>query len=256
MEKELRKEWKETIKPVIWPLKWPILLVLASFGLLGFGLAPSINTVMTIQQQNTEIRTEVAKLSAKESLLKRMDEAAVRSQLATAVSAIPDDKAATGILTGLERLAISASSSVSTFSISPGKLSTPSANATPSAKNLPNLSEKPLPKNLYRLTFELGLRGDLNGLESYLAQLSGVNRLVNVAGINYKTGGVTSGAGLTQLVLYVYYQPVLSDLGPIDSPLSELTAKQQTLLNKVAEFSEVTQEPPLLPAGKTNPFGQ
>lgn len=227
------------------------LLYVIGILVLAIAVIPGISNIEKLRSDAVDEQKTLDILTRKTDILNNLDETAAKAQLTTANNALPSEKSVPGLLSGLETMAKAASASADGFSIMPGRLATDSATAS-------TTKEEQVGSGVYALAFKATLHGNYAALHDFLAGLYKVNRLIGVESILFRnTPGLnpaTSTSVSSDLMLRVYYQPPVKNLGDITSPINPLTDSDKQVLTTLASYPVVTNPPPLVPTGKANPF--
>lgn len=249
----------ETINLVV----FPIVSILIICILFVFGIKPSLEKILEAKSELSKNESKLTQLDGKVKDLSSFKETEIRSRVETLSKVLPSDKSVPGLLSGLERMAAEASAAVETFSIAPGKISTPSGQASFSALassvQAPQLPSTPETSGLpLSIDFDLSLQGNFEGLRTFLTSLSNSARILGVKSVNFSGQGVSSSSdSLSTLIsLKAYYLPYPTSLGAFSEPAPKLTSSEEKIYEKAASFKLYSIPPGFGPAGKNNPFSK
>lgn len=228
------------------------IIYLGSIFLMIMVISPSAGILYQGVNKLRADQEVLKSLTTKADLLTSLDETTIRSQVNIVESSLPSDKSIPGILSGLQKVAQTASSSsIDTFTMTPGKVSTESGTSKEKEPEV-ELVEVDIGNHVKELTFKIGMTGDISKIQEFVNSVASVNRLFKVDIVDYQGGEITTSV----LTYKVFYQPLLTSLGDITEPLPTLSQTDLETFKKVSAFQYVTTPPPLIPAGKSVLFGQ
>lgn len=210
-------------------------VALASLFLIIFVIYPQTANLLSNQQKIGELRSKHQFLETKVTALESFDEAELSRKVGYVLATFPQDKDLARILTLLKQLAAQ-----SGFTITEIVFSNTSSNKL---------------GNLDTYGVKLDIKGPRIMLSSLLNNLENSPRLVRINSIEVSLSQ-TSQSTDTALVLEVIYSQQSQEASGIDSPLPELTQKDEELIARLAKINEVVSSFDIqsIPRGKTNPF--
>jgi len=224
----------------------PLLLIAGALAVLIVVIMPTLTQIAATREELTVLDDRRAKLAVKAGILGTVTEPGLRSDIAVAEISLPTDKSVSGMIFGLETMAASAGATLTAFSTEVGKISTSEATIASESGEIVK-QELDLPNGVKNIEVEAKFLGSYDAIQTFLAQLNSVNRLLGVDKVEIdKENG--------KVILMVFYQPQLETLGDITSPVEDITAADRNYLRQVASFTRATPELQNLPTGKLNPF--
>lgn len=236
MKKETLIKFYQKYKLVIFPM----VVTLSSLILIVFVIYPQTAKLISGSRQEAEFREKSKFLEAKAEALENFDEADLSRKVDYALSSLPSDKDPGNIIGLLQGLASETSFSITSLTLS--QKTTEKDETQSYLVNLQVLGPKALVpilvtsiENSARImkvnTIEISTTRDANALEA-------------------------------KLVVEVFFSPIPGTFGTVDSPLPEVTAKDEELISRLAttvSTQGVSPQPTILgpilgPRGKSNPF--
>lgn len=215
---------------------FPSIVVLSSLILIIFVIFPQIVKLLDNQKVEKEIQNKSKFLEAKAQSLETYDLEDLNRKVNFALSAYPTDRDAVNAISLIQGL------------ISPLGFNILSINLGSSAA-------KSTKEQSYG--FKLELQGPVSLIQSLLSALDNSPRLIRVSSVDITTAGVSQAANVS-LAVDMLYAAAPAGFGSVDSPLPELTEKDEEVIAKLARLgapTPQTQAPAQLgPRGKANPF--
>lgn len=234
----------------------PGLTIIIAAVSFWFVLKPSIENILVGRENLEKNKKELAVLAEKVAFLKGIEDGELASDLNKAELALPSEKSIPGLLGGLERMAKEASASIESFAISPGIVSTSSAETagTNANANLQiKLTDFQLPSPY--VGFTITLKSNYGQLKSFLTRTRQAARVMAVTDLNFtsKSKNLEDRVQVT-MSLAAYYQNLPMTITKIGEPISPISNSDRKILEKVRSLEVYSLTPPLVPTGKTNPF--
>lgn len=229
---------------------WPLMLLLLGGLTLSFVGFPSFNRFLGLRNEQAEKKKNLASLTEKAASLSGLDRSDLGKKLEVAESALPSEKSIPGLLSGLERMAAESGAVVTAFQISPGIISSREGSKTEET------SDQEVPTATPAVPFTLTLEGNYQSLKGFLLRLKKARRvlgLVKLSFINLQSPDNPETLR-TNLSLLAYYQPLPPTPPPLEEKLEPISPEELGFLSEVESFEVISLAPPLLPAGKENPF--
>lgn len=215
---------------------FPIIITLSSLVLIIFVIYPQTIKLISNQKVKTEIANKSKFLEAKAQTLDSLDPQDLSRKVNFTLGFYPTDKDFVTVFGLLQNL-ISQSGFVA-ISLSLDSNSLKSANGSSYSLRLEVLGPSPLLPIL------------LNKLESS-------PRLIRLAGLEASKGKNAQEVNIS-LTVDVLYAAAPTSFGSVDSPIAELTQRDEEIIAKLAKNSSLFLQPELStrlnPKGKVNPF--
>ncbi len=215
---------------------FPAVVALSSLFLIISVIFPQVVKLLENQKAIGELTNKSKFLDTKVVALESYNSEDLSRKVGFALSSLPADRDFGNIL-GLLQQAISQAgytiNSVS-FGSATGKVGTSSS---------------------YEVKMEI--KGSKITFQTLLNNLENLIRLVRVSSIDISTNQLTQALDIA-LVVEVLYSPIPQSFGSVDSPLPQISQKDEELLARLAVGANVIVSSPSatlgLPRGKSNPF--
>lgn len=213
---------------------FPAIVALSSLFLIIFAIYPQTAKLIENQKAAGDLINKSKFLTTKVAALESYNEEDLSSKVGVALNAFPVYKDYERILGLLQGLATESGFTISSIAL---------GNTAGQAGN----------SNSFGIKLEI--KGPKALFQNLLTNLENSPRIMRISNIDI-TATQASGAVDASLVLEVLYSPMPQNFGSIDSPLPELTQKEEELLASFAERSLVASPSAAQPSqrGKTNPF--
>lgn len=215
---------------------FPAVVALSSLILIIFVIYPQTVKLITNQQVQQQIANKSTFLETKAQVLENYDPEDLNRKVAFTLSSYPTDKDFASALALLQNL--TSQSGFNTVSIVLG--SSISKEAGDKSYNL-----------------KLDILGPPILLPNLLSRIEDSPRLIRVSGVETTVGRDPQGA-IISLSVDVLYSSAPTEFGSVDSPLPELSQKDEEILVKLARLDTLVSQPTtttqLGPRGKANPF--
>ena len=215
--------------------KFPVVVAASSLILIIFVIYPQISSLLSNQKTQDETLGKISVLEAKAQALESYDPADLNLRVSYALNVYPAEKdfmTAIGILQKL--------TSKLGFEISSLALGSAGSNKLTNAQSF---------------NIKLDITGPEAMLNKLLKDIESSPRLMRINSLEVNSSRQT-GAGAAALVVDVLFAQAPSGFGSIDSPLPELSSKEQEIIQKLARFSSTAAQSVVKfgPRGKENPF--
>lgn len=224
-------------------LFWPAVffLVVVVIGLTF--LKPKITGIFQLQKQIREDKKRLAQVTEKVNALEGLDEIELETKSEKVLEALPSEKNIASLLYTLKILGQQAGVVLKDIEVSPGELSTRSAQ--PKTKGEP---EVPL------LSFSLTIEGEDEKVRNFFDRIETTLPLMKISLIDLSQKGEDSVDGNLKLAAFFLLLP--KELGVIEKPLALITSQEEKAYQELVRFkaAEKVGELPLIPSGKENPF--
>lgn len=215
---------------------FPTVVALSSLILIIFVIYPQTAKLIANQKVEGDIRSKSNFLEVKAQTLESYDPEDLNKQVNFTLNAYPTEKDFIPALSLLQNLI--SQSGFSSISTSFGAASVKSANTQ-------------------SYSIKLDLLGPLSFLQDLLNNIEDSPRLMRISNVEAVGGGDRKVANIS-LEVEVLYSSAPTEFGSIDSPLPELSQKDQEVIVKLARLGTVVNPlqitPQLGPRGKVNPF--
>lgn len=213
---------------------FPAVAVVSSLILIIFVIYPQAVKLLTNQKLEQDLSKKGAFLEEKAQALESYDTADLSEKIKYVLSSYPTDKDFANAVGVLQNLMAQAGFNIVSLSLggSSGK----------EAK-------------LQSYSVKLDLLGPLRFLPVLLSNIEGSPRLMRVSGIETTVGKDEASATIT-LNIEVLYSEAPSGFGTVDSPLTQLSQKDEEVLAALASsgVSQLEATAAAAPRGKSNPF--
>lgn len=214
---------------------FPAIVALTSLFLIIFVIYPQIMKLLDNQKTMGTLIQKSKFLEAKAVALESYNEEDLSSKVEFVLNALPAEKDFGNILSLLQQL-----SAQSGFTI--GEL------AFSSAGSKVGKAES--------LEVKLSIKGAKNGLQTFLNNLENLPRAVSISSIDVNSNRAAQTVDAFLTVEFLYSQ-MPKDFGSADSPLPELSQKDEDLITALARSGRLlvgTSSATVSPRGKSNPF--
>ncbi len=215
---------------------FPAVVALSSLILITFVIYPQIIKLITNQKDEGEIINKSKFLEVKAQTLESYDLTDLNRKVSFALNSYPSEKDYVSTLGLLQNIV--SQSGFSTTSISLGSNSSKSGNAQ-------------------SYDIKLDVVGPSTLLSSLLSNIESSSRLMRVNNVDITTGKDPNGASMS-LNVGILYSSVPTASGSIDSPLPELSQKDEGIIAKLAQEAVLVNPQQtttqLGPRGRANPF--
>lgn len=232
MKKETINKFYQTYRLII----FPIVIILSNFILIFFIIYPQTVKLISDNKQEAELKSKHQFLEAKASQLENYSEEDLSRKVRFALYSLPAEADFAFIIGLLQKLTNELGFNILSL-------------------NLSQRSDAKAQTQSYVVQLELSgaktlLSSLINNIENYV-------RIMRVSNIEISASSRDLNSLNANLEIEVFFSNVSANLGSIDSPLPEISTKDEQLLEKLAA-SVPSQEPiraaPVGPRGKANPF--
>jgi len=204
-------------------------IILVSIILFVGVILPTAVKIKGLLAEIVDSRNTLEAAQAKLTTLQGLDENALKSNLATLLAAIPQDKAIPSLITTVDNLAAQTGVSLGNLSFTGGEMATESSKKSPA---------KEKGSGIQALRFNLALAGDLPGIINFLTTSTRVRRLLK---INTFSLSLEFTAGSRAVMnAETFYAPIAGGQKAA-AKLSILTGEEETLLSKLGNYPDLGQ---------------
>jgi Tfp pilus assembly protein PilO len=209
MNKRLIRKYRAYLLPVV------VLLLIIWLSLQI--VKPKIESIVRLDNEMKLSRMKLEVLLKKANALSVLDPIQLKDMFDTLNTAIPSDKDIPGFMLGIGRAAQEASVSVGLVEVSPGSVSTSSADKIDSKKSITPVTAK------------VTVRGTFANIISFVSKITNGRRLLKIEGINLSGAGAQRVNEQLSMVfsILVYYQPLPESLGEISLPIVNITDSEE-----------------------------
>lgn len=215
-------------KPFLLPVLTFVVILVLSLTLGRF----LVDKVFETRQKNAELQDKNKLLEGKADLLSTLDAEGLKKQVNIASSAIPSDNPSVLALSQIRTLAQENGLLISSFQI----------------------GESQEPKKTGRVVAATAnVEGSIFSIISFLRTIENSTPLLKITDLKLTLSG---GSVLAKATVVSSWNPLPSELGKVDSPISGISGTEQELLGKLSglRLPQISQSPVGQPAGKPDPF--
>lgn len=214
---------------------FPAIVTLSSLFLIIFVIYPQTIKLINNQRAIGDLMNKSRFLETKVSALEGYDEEELSRKVGFALVTLPADKDFGNALGLLQQLIVQSGFSIDSISFGSavGKLG-----------------------NSDSFEVKLQIRGAKSSFQTLLNNLENSRRLMRISSMDISSNQTTQILDVA-LVAEILYSQLPKSFGGIDSPLPQLSQKDEELISKLARTSERVLSPSAvqsLPRGKSNPF--
>lgn len=232
-----------------------------SLFILVFLVWPKLTEALAIRSSNTELTTRISALSAKIAILNSIDQSALSSQLGLSEAILPSDKFVFAFVRQIESLSSKNGVILNKVDVVPGFLNTGDIpeGAAP-AVGATVLTNEPAPK----IQIRIAVLCDYNSFINFLTSLYALPRVSGIKDLSVNNSGNSTGESATlsvSMVVDAYYKTLPSQLGSVESPVSNLMPEEVEILSRASVSPESSgsatpnaNEVPLVPTGRSDLF--
>jgi Tfp pilus assembly protein PilO len=243
MEEDIFEQLKSKFKEYT-DFALPVFALLLVIILIPFQIIPTVQKIITLRGDITELSAKRIRMEEKLSLLSTQNLDNLKNLLSRTNRAVPSTKDIPSIFASVSQLVDRSSVALESIQINAGEISSGSAQITIFGVS--------------RVEFQANISGELSQVRSFLNQIERTNRLFKIKSVNLKRGSgmnLTSGDTSATFVLYAFYQPLPQTFGRVDEPITTLTSEEEKIASSFPPTEEIpTYSAPVQQGGKTNPF--
>ena len=212
----------------------PVGGIVASLIVAVFIVWPKVNEVMVLREANVELALKADALDAKIATLQSFDQAELEKQLSLSDKLLPSDKGMFTFLAQIETMRAQAGVLVNKVDVTAGSLDGSGVESgAVGAAAAANSSKSPTSSLSENVEVKLSLSSSYASLLQFLSTMYSASRVVAVDDVSLSSTSDTAGLIRSTLTVRAFWQPLPSDLGSVEDPVSELTSKEKELLDKV-----------------------
>ena len=215
---------------------FPLAMISSSIILIFFVIIPQVNRLLDTNRNIGELNKKNAFLETKAQELEVLDAEDLQEKLNLALVALPQETDFANLIGVI--LNLTSQSQFSLLSFQTDKVD-PQAGSKSSAYGV-----------------KLGLSGPKETLETLLSDIEKNSRVMKVTSVEYTAVRADEPIDVN-LGIEMYYSPIPSSLGAVDTPLPKLSEKDETIIATLARNVQpalVSQISVGGPRGKANPF--
>lgn len=216
---------------------FPAIVALSCLILIFFVIYPQTSQLFSNQKSQGEFLKRSEILEAKAQSLEQYDSRDLELKVNYALGAFPADKDFATVVGLLQSITARSGFSINSLNLGSGGGKV---------------------QNAESYTIKLDLIGSKSLLQALISNIESSPRLMRVASLE-TTVGRDAQSSTVSLDLEILYAPAPKEFGTIDSPLPDLSEKDEELLSRIARVGEVVslvqpEAVQLGPRGKANPF--
>ena len=214
---------------------FPVIVALSSLFLIIFVIYPQTLKLINNQRAIGDLMNKSRFLETKVAALESYDEKDLSRKVGFALATLPADKDFVNALGLLQQLAARSGFSINSISFG-------------------STASKLGDSDSFKVNLEI--RGAKSSFRTLINNLESSRRLMRISSIDISSSQ-TSQALDVALAAEVLYSQLPQSFGGVDSPLPELSQKDEQLVAKLARLEETVSSPSAtqsLPRGKSNPF--
>lgn len=214
---------------------FPLIVSLSALILIVFVIYPQTARLINNQRTQGENLKRLTLLESKVSALESYDEVDLNSKVDSALASYPVDKDFIQAIGLLQNLTAQAGFNITSLALGSGYAV----------------------GNAQSYNIKLDTSGPLANTLTLLNSIGGSQRLMNISNVEISIAR-DAQSSIVSLSIEILYAPAPQEFGSIDSPLPELSQKDQEILAKLARVETTTGQPQtssqLPPRGRENPF--
>lgn len=225
----------------------PIGAIAVSVVVLVFVVWPKFNQVLALNSENKQLEVLVKNLEVKASKLASLDKEQLDMELGASEQLLPSDKAVFSIVSQIEKAAGGSGVVLSKIDASPGAVGD-STKPQPAQGQSAQTPGDPTTK----VQVKVSVSSDYKSLISFLSNILALPRAVVIRDVSISA---SSGSQIkTTLTVDAFWQVLPKDLGPVDSPIADLTSEEDARLKKIAASGTSVNVLPQVPTGRSDLF--
>jgi len=233
-----------------------IFLCLLIFLTIFFAIIPQINKIYSIQQNINQESNKLRQLQSKLSALQDAQTLQLVENSEIINRAFPSYKPLLELMAGINLVAKQSNTGIADIELSPGLISTQSAEQTLSD---PKLKNKQIDKGFKSLSVNLKIVGEMAGINQFLSSIERISPLSNVTKITL-TEKKKAGSNLSsfeadlEIVAYYFTQTIKST---VDAALPNVGASEMELIKEISGYTvaEPIKQINVQGGGSINLFG-
>lgn len=220
-----------------------ILVLVVSVVLLTFGVVPMWNRLFDARSQQETAQQELDQLSQKVVILASLDDSILQERVTVLDRVLPPTKDVVAYLTAVDGLSRDFGLSLGGVSLSPGDISTSSADVAQRKQS-----------GLSALETEVRILGDSDAIYGFLRQIESTAPLMLVKDVEMNPLGTGQSFLLTVRLAMLYADPLAS--GSLKGVVSLFSASEDRLFETLRGFRRYTLAPSAgeLPSGTSDLF--
>lgn len=235
-------------------LVYTVALAALALGLIVFAIYPQIQESLALNTEYNREEPKVEKLQAKLQQLQSIDSTEEFAQKDVVDSALPSKKPLLEFLTSLNSIAIANNITVGNFELSPGTISTQSADTDTRTRSQQNAV-------VDTLDLELEIEGSFDQLQQFLLDIEKISPFTTITKLSLGQGASAADRGTDREIqaklstsTYFFTQSIKAT---IDAPLPKLTALDRNVLAALSEFQnyDLPVQTEIVGGGVEDPFG-
>lgn len=234
-------------------LVYTVGLVVLGLGLVAFAIYPQIQESLALNTKYSKQAPTLTKLKSKLVELQSIDSTEEYSQASIVNSALPSRKPLLEFLTSLNTIAVKNNISVTNFELTPGNISTDSADTT--------TSKSKVNTDVDSMELDLEIEGSFDELQQFLLDIERISPFTTITQLSLGQGASAADRGTNKAIraklstsTYFFTQSIKA---PVDAPLPELTALDRNVLTALSQFQDhgLPEQTEIVGGGVEDPFG-
>jgi len=198
-------------------------LLFIGIGGLFFGLIPSLQKSIVLVKDLKTMNEDMSRIQKKVNLLSTLDQTVLEQYGEVVLTALPEDKSVSTLLSTADALAEKNNLSTSDLSIEGiASLSTASGN-------------QPVKPEGHTLSETISLQGELINLRNFLSDCMKVRRLMRVKSLSLSAVPKSTQMS-AKLTLEFFYLALPSSIGKPSDPLDPFSQKELEILEKLSSY--------------------
>lgn len=229
----------------------PFIVLIFCLGMALMFIKPKAEEIFQLRDNITAETERIVRLTEKENFLRSLNETALSDDLKILETALPSDKDVPSFMSTVNLLATEASISVTTISLSPGKISTDTAKVNRGEKLIAS------DENATKLPINLTIEGSYDSVKNFITRMARAMPLQTVQSINFTRTADKEGIfGLlsSKFFLSIHYKLMPKTIGKISDPLEEITKEEENLLSELVNYTKPSYVKNFIPVGREDPF--
>ncbi len=213
---------------------FPVVVALASLFLIVFVIYPQTAKLISNQKTMDDLTNKSKFLETKVTALEGYDQEDLSRKVEYVMAAYPSDKDFGNVLSILQQLTAQSGFIINAISF----------NSSAAIGGVDSFEVK------------LEIRGVKIMFQTLLNNLENYPRLIKIKSMDISSNQTDQALGAS-LTIEVLFAPVPQNFGSADSPLPNLSQKDEELISTISKASTVVLSPEniqLIPRGKSNPF--
>lgn len=212
---------------------FPSVVALSSLILIIFVIYPQLVKLIDNQKVQGDLLKKSKFLEAKASVLENLDEKDLETKLGYVLNAYPSEPDFVNVLAILQAISNQNGFTITTLSVNPGAGSS----------------------GIQKYTIKLDAVGGRSLLPRFITSIESSKRVMKLGSVEISPGRDAASVSVS-LGVEVLYAQEPSSFGGVDSPLPEISQKDEALISTLASFNNSNPTIPSQTAGSFSPRGK